>query len=204
MRKKTRKKQPYFCLLPWEFLPRISEGQFTILREWLWKKMLEPGTKPRFNNQGFSDGILHLECTDEATSKWFQQVISALSSCGRLKFTIVNNELCRTKHTGCWIPTPGIKTVYFMHTLGKQNSGIVFGYWRANFMNAKDINPQTEAFSLMFFDSYKMYKLQYLRCASPQWNCARRIVHTVAERCLIRQYVEYLCLRIYIMRNVLL
>lgn len=29
------------------------------------KSILENGSKPRFNNQGFRDGLLHLKCTDE-------------------------------------------------------------------------------------------------------------------------------------------
>lgn len=51
---------------------KMSEKQFIIPEECLWEKVLQPGTKPRFKNQGFRDELLHLESTDEVAVKWFQ------------------------------------------------------------------------------------------------------------------------------------
>lgn len=62
----------------------------------------------------------------EGALKWFNQVISALSSSGWLKFVIGRTELFRAEHVGCLIPGPLTKAGDIIHMLGEQNPGHLF------------------------------------------------------------------------------
>lgn len=81
---------------------KISGRQFTILFECLWRKTFKPGTNPNFNNQGNRDGLLHLQHADDAASK----VAPVDNPSYEFWWFILDTELCRTVHVGCWIAGP--------------------------------------------------------------------------------------------------
>lgn len=77
-------------------------------------------------------------------------IIPALSSASQPKFTIVNAELRRKEHVGCWIPRLREKSGDIIRMLGEQNTDMDFRRWRVKFMNGrKDQSVSAEGFSLV-------------------------------------------------------